>query len=334
MRPEYFTWSADERLRFRSKLPDADSTALIEALLKAYGRKRPAAMAKLESQGRIPLELQGEINQWMQPLVGIGEDSFSLSESFAADDSLLDFPTLLSYDQGDHAFQEESRKHDDPKHVMRPYAGALHSTWARCQISGRLCYLTLSMAAWHLYATMQEAANDEIERLVPHRHVPGPDDGTVEQGGLIRWDMRVEADGQEGLLEELQRRTWDYEFRRSQELLLEYRSSSQGATFFIDNPYPGDPTADMNLLIVFSNPEALARVRFTSFLRDCRAIERPLQELELIEDQEAQKIVVYVNEQHADLLRNFDPKVVTLRKRRKVMMHPEALRDIVDGAEQ
>ena len=334
MRPEYFTWSADERLRFRSKLPDADSTALIEALLKAYGRKRPAAMAKLESQGRIPLELQGEINQWMQPLVGIGEDSFSLSESFAADDSLLDFPTLLSYDQGDHAFQEESRKHDDPKHVTRPYAGALHSTWARCQISGRLCYLTLSMAAWHLYATMQEAASDEIERLVPHRHVPGPDDGTVEQGGLIRWDMRVEADGQEGLLEELQRRTWDYEFRRSQELLLEYRSSSQAATFFIDNPYPGDPTADMNLLIVFSDPEALARVRFTSFLRDCRAIERPLQELELIEDQEVQRIVVYVNEQHADLLRNFDPKVVTLRKRRKVMMHPEALRDIVDGAEQ
>ena len=108
VRPEYFTWSADERWRFRSKLPDADSTALIEALLKAHGRKRPAAMAKLESQGRIPLELQGEINQWMQPLVGIGEDSFSLSESFAADDSLLDFPTLLSYDQGDHAFQEES----------------------------------------------------------------------------------------------------------------------------------------------------------------------------------------------------------------------------------
>ena len=66
----------------------------------------------------------------------------------------------------------------------------MHSTWARCLIDRRLCYLTLSMAAWHLYSTMQEAAADEIQRILPHSYVAGPDDGKVERG-LIRWDSRV-----------------------------------------------------------------------------------------------------------------------------------------------
>ena len=66
------------------------------------------------------------------------------------------------------------------------------------------------MAAWHLYATMQEAAADAIQRLLPHPCVAGPDDGKVERG-LIRCDSRVQADGQEALLEELQRRVWTLE---------------------------------------------------------------------------------------------------------------------------
>lgn len=59
------------------------------------------------------------------------------------------------------------------------------------------------MAAWHLYATMQEAAANEVQRLLPHSYVAGPDDAKVERG-LIRWDSRVQAGGQEALLEELQ----------------------------------------------------------------------------------------------------------------------------------
>ena len=53
------------------------------------------------------------------------------------------------------------------------------------------------------------------------------------------------------------------------------------------------------MLVVFSDPDALAVVRFMSFLRDCARIERPM--------------------------------VVALRKRLKVMIHPEALRDMEDN---
>lgn len=39
----------------------------------------------------------------------------------------------------------------------------------------------------------------------------------------------------------------------------------------------------------------------------------------------------FVAAQHEDLVRNFDPKVVPLRKKLEVMIHPEALRDMEDG---
>jgi hypothetical protein len=332
VQPAYFGWSPDEQLRYRAKLPDADREAVVTALLRAQGRRRPEAAAKLESRGRVSLRLQHEINQWLQPLVGIGEDGFNLNESFAEGRSILDFPTLLAYDQDDHAYQEDARERDDPKHVRRPYAGALHATWARCLVDGRLCYLTLSMAAWYLYGAMQTAASDEIERLVPHRYARGPDDGK-EEGGLIRWDHRVDAGGHEALLEELQHRVWDYEARRCQDLLVEFKDHGRAATWFIDDPYPdaAKAEAESNLLIVFSDPEVLSRVRFTSFLGDCRAMEKPRHELNTLEDREVQAILNFAREQHDDLRRNFDPKEATLRKRLKVMLHPEVLRDLEDG---
>jgi hypothetical protein len=90
-----------------------------------------------------------------------------------------------------------------------------------------------------------------------------------------------------------------------------------------------DPN-ERNLLIVFSDPDALAAVRFTSFLRDCRRIERPSPELHALEVCEAKHMRDFVAAQHEDLVKNFDPKVVPLRKKLKVMLHPEALRDMED----
>ena len=62
-------------------------------------------------------------------------------------------------------------------------------------------------------------------------------------------------------------------------------------------------------------------------------MERPREELKVFEDREAQTILRYVNEQHGELLRTFDPQVLPLRRRRKVMLHPEALRDLDNSGE-
>ena len=45
---------------------------------------------------------------------------------------------------------------------------------------------------------------------------------------------------------------------------------------------------------------------------------------------EADRMRAFIAEQHDDLVRNFDPKVVPLRRKRKVMLHPEAMRDMED----
>jgi hypothetical protein len=329
--PEFFARSTDEQLKYRVKPPDADREAIVAALLREHGERRPAALAKLESHGRVALALQHRINEWLQPLVGIGADAFTLNESLGERHSLLDFETLLDYDRDDHAFQQDANLREFSGYIPEPYAGALHGTWARALVDEHLCYLTLSMASWHLFEAIEDAANTEIDARVPHRHVRGPEDGKRDERGMIRWDMRVDAGGQEALLDELQRRVWDEQHRRRRALADEFGAQRLGACYLDDAPWDGSPPDEQNMLIVFTDPNALGLVRFTSFMRDCRRIERPLTELAALRMRETERIRTFVAEQHADLVKNFDPKVVRLRKRLKMMMHPDALRDLGDN---
>lgn len=330
-RPEFFAWPAEEQLRYRVKLPRGDREAIIAALLRERGERRPVGLARLESRGRVPLELQNRINEWLQPLNGIGEDAFVLNQSFAEGSSILDFETLLDYDRDDHAFQQIANEREFQGYVQEPYAGALRGTWARVLMDGRLCYVTLTMASWHLYGTMQDTADAGIEGRIPHRHVRGPEDGRRDDSGSVRWDMRVEAGGQEAMLEELQHRVWDEQFRRRKALGQIFCEQRRGVCFLDDHPWECQDPDERYLLVVFSDPAALAGVRFTSFLRDCRRIERPLAELRTLEACENARMRDFVAAQHDDLVKNFDPKVVKLRKKLKVMIHPEALRDMEDG---
>ena len=329
-RPAYFAWSAQEQLRYRVKLPDDDRQAIVAALLREHGQRRPAAMAKLESHRRVPLALQNRINEWLQPLNGIGEDAFAINEHFADDSSILDFESLLDYDREDHAFQQDAKQRDIKGFQPEPYTGTLYGTWARVLVHGQLCYLTLSMASWQLYSAMEDAASAEIEARVPHQHVRGPEDGKRDERGSIRWDMRVQANGQEALLCELQHRVWAEQFRRRSELGRLFFGQRQGVCFLDDHPWAYEDPNERNLLVVFSDPCALAAVRFTSFMRDCRRIERPLSELRALQANEAVRMRDFVVAQHDDLIKNFDPKVVPLRKQLKVMFHPGALQDMQD----
>lgn len=100
--------------------------------------------------------------------------------------------------------------------------------------------------------------------------------------------------------------------------------------FFDDRPWEYQPADECNLLVVFSDPESLAVVRFASFLNDCRRIESPLAELHALEAREAERMREFVAAQHEDLQRNFDSRVVPLRRKLQVMIHPDALRDMDD----
>jgi hypothetical protein len=69
------------------------------------------------------------------------------------------------------------------------------------------------MAAGYIYARLSEVAHELLAKVIPHRYVPGKHHGKVEGGGW-QWDLRVDANGQEGIFEELQLQIWRYEQER------------------------------------------------------------------------------------------------------------------------
>lgn len=211
VRPEFFTWPVEQQTHYRVTLPDNDRAAIVKLLLTDIGGQVAVAeMVALDKDGRQPLDLQNQLNERLQPLVGIGEDSFYLNEYLGDEISILNFDTLRAYDEYDHEFQENARTGDDPAYAPQPYRGALYGCWVRFLVDKQLVYLTLSMAAGYLYGQISEAAADELQRRIPHHHVSGPDDGKQEDG-MIRLDMRIDAGGHEALLDELQARIWDYD---------------------------------------------------------------------------------------------------------------------------
>ncbi len=323
-RPEYFGWSREERERYGVAIPERDHERLSQALLEElWGRKIRSAKAAARAASCLPLADQHQWNEIVLPLTGIGDDCFFLNEGFAAGKSILDFPTLLAYDESDHRFQEEARKREDSTYQGTAYRGTLYLAWARLFVGQQFTYATLSMAAGYVLCALEEATSDLIQELIPHRYVPGKNHGKVE-GQCYRWDRRLDAGGQEGLLDELQHRTWAHTHERSENLSTEWDRNRKGAVYLIDVSEP----SEKGIHFAFSDTRALEAVRFRSFMKDCRAAERPMDELNRAVEKEKAEVLSFVHAAHGELRRTFDPSVVRLRKRRTILIHKDAFDDI------
>jgi hypothetical protein len=178
------------------------------------------------------------------------------------------------------------------------------------------------MAAGYILCALEEAASELIQELIPHRYVPGKNHGKVE-GKCYQWDRRLDADGQEALLDELQRRAWAHTHERYENLLTQWDRHGKGGVYLIDVSEP----PEQNIHFVFSDTRALGAVRFRFFMKDCRAIERPLDELNRTVEQEKVEIRRFIRAEHDELRRTLDPSVARLRKRRKILMHKDAFDD-------
>lgn len=184
------------------------------------------------------------------------------------------------------------------------YRGSLYLTWARLFVGTQFTYATLSMAAGYILCALEEAASDLIQELVPHRYVPGKNHGNVE-GECYRWDRRLDAGGQETLLDELQHRTWAYTHERYENLLSAWDRHGKGGVYLVDVSEP----SEKNIHFVFSDTRALGAVRFRFIMKDCRAIERPMDELNRAVEQEKADVISFVRKEHDELERTFDPSV-------------------------
>jgi len=323
VRPEFFSWSRQNRECYGANLPETDRHRLDAALMKElFGARMRSWKREVDGNKRIPLR---ELNRWNEailPLVGIGEDCFYLNEWLGSNKTILDFSTLRDYDEDDYGYQENARKRDDSSYASKPYRGSLYLTWARLFVDWKFTYATLSMAAGYLISRLEEMATDIIEMNISHRYVPGKSHGKAK-GENFQWDMRLAADGQEGLLEELQYRVFEYIHARYDVLLTDWDRANKRGVYWVDTSEP----QERNTHFIFTDKQALSAVRFRSFVRDCRAIERGTDELNDAVTEEETKVKAFITQQHRELLQTFDPKIKRLRRRRKILIHKDAFED-------
>ncbi|MCB5364788.1 hypothetical protein H0484_13625 [Pusillimonas sp. CC-YST705] len=316
VRPEYFSWPQEQQERYGVAVPEEDRARLDLVLMQELFGRTKASVEQTES---ISDRLSGEeLNLWNEtllPLMGIGEDYFFLNEHFREGDSILQYQTLREYDESEYRWQEEYRQKESEDYLAKPYRGYLYLGWARLFVDGKFTYATLSMAAGYQNSLLDELGSQLLEQRIPHQYVPGPHHGE-QVGENTRWDMRVSADGQEEVLEELRERLWGYAQARYEALSDSWDARGLSGVYMLDESHEGE----RELHLVFTDKEALSRVRFRSFMRDCRAIRRDADELYRAVSEEKSALSDFIEAQHAEVLSNHDPKVRRLRKRNKVMI--------------
>lgn len=319
-RPDFFALPQIERERFAAHLSRADRAALDRVLLEELFGIGATTDDEVEKEiDELDLDKLNVLNATVLPLFGIGKDSFSLNEHFAEGDSLLNYDTVADWDRADFDFQERARKEEDTGYAGRPYLGYLYGGWARLFVDDRFTYGVLSMAAGHVHENVDSHAQGVIKTLIPHRYVPGSEHGKRESGGY-QWDMRPDAGGREVALEELQRRSYAYLGERYDALARSWDEQRLGAVYLVERSDNGEHTVD----VIFSDRTALQAVRFRSFLDDCRRLERPASELDPQVEAEEAAAEAFLRSALEDIDANFDPAVVPLRRKRKVVLAPEA----------
>ncbi len=323
--PDYFSWPEAKREQFRLQLSNEDDfrikQVVVQSLFGGEVRSKEELDALLDSFDDAQYLL---LNSTTLPLQGIGTNHFFLNESLPDDKTLLDFETLGDYARDDHQFQEQARKGDNPDHQIRPYRGDLHHCWARLSIDGAFYYVVLSSQAGHITSIVDDFGVDRIQSLIPHKYVDGAHHGKREGNGFL-YDKRIDANGLEGQLDELQHRYYEYLHRRHEALIDLFDKTAQNCVYMQDRSRAEEPRMDF----VFSDKAALDSIRFRHFMSDCRLIVRDNSELETRLDQEHQSALAFLDDAHRDIIENFDPTIVAMRKKRKIILADSKLKDLL-----
>jgi hypothetical protein len=309
IRPSYFLWPQARQERYGVTTPDADNAALKAALFKElFGRTVSPQDAKVAT---VDCLSDAELRHWdetLLPFRGIGEDYFYWAELLGGEvRTILDFDTLQAFDEARWRSRENPLI---PDYTGKPYNGSLYLDEAQLYIEGRFSRARLSMAAGYLYSALVDASRELLEAQIPYRYVPAKHHGKVE-GRFWRWDVRVNAGGQEAVVEELQRRVWDYERERFDTLLRSWDAEGRACVYRLNE---SDPSAS-DVHFVFADINALAAVQFRTFLRDCEAIEKSADDLNAAVSVEKTLLARFIEEQHAEIARTRNPKVLRFRPR-------------------
>jgi hypothetical protein len=326
--PGYYSWTPEQQERFRATMNDASENRVEAVLLHDL----LGISCTPENAGDIwrdlpPAKLD-RLN-WAQLLTtGIGEDMIFLSESMAENTSLLDFETVYEYDYADYLYQEREYKKESRDYAGRDYVALRFSNWMRLIIDDRFYYATLYSLAGYLMEKLDGKGYDSIHTLIPFEYVEGKNHGKPEKGGSL-WDMQREAGGLEKQLDELLNR-WHHYMQQQWLELSQAFVQSEPAVFMEDIQQNGERHRNF----IFNNETALKQIRWRYFLKDCEPLKADFPVVAGLEKEELAKMDSWLRETHKDIMENFDPDVIKLRKKRKVVVAPGAFDGLageVDG---
>ena len=316
--PDYYSWPEQQQEQFRATMDDTAQSRVEAVLLKNLLGIQCTTKNASEIWRDLPLSKLDNLN-WAKLLTsGIGDDNIFLNESMAGNKSLLNFDSLYDYDYNDHLFQEQANKKEFKDYKGRDYYALRFSYWARLIIKDRFYYATLYSLAGYLIDEIENKSHDCIQKLIPHEYVEGKENGKQVKGGF-RWDMQIEAGGQEKQLDELNGRLYSYVQERWLELSKEFTQDS-AAIFIEDNHQDGE----LNRNFIFNNEDALKQIRWKHFLADCEPLIAEFTNVTERAEREVVRAEAYLQEAHEDIMKNFDPKVVKLKKKMKVVVAPGA----------
>ena len=187
-------------------------------------------------------------------------------------------------------------------------------------IDGKFSYAVISMLAGHIYSELDEFGYEYLEKLIPYEFKPGKNHGKKTKNGYLH-DMKQDAGGMEGQLEELTHRFWDYLQNNLERIKEECSRESRQEVFIVDASRKGDPSHQF----IFTDKDVLSRINLKSFMADCRKVEQVDHSIMVSRvDKEKERMRQFFDEQYADIMANYDPKIVKLRKKRKVVIHEDA----------
>ena len=189
-------------------------------------------------------------------------------------------------------------------------------------IQEQFYYATFTSLATYVLDEVGSAGEEIIRQLIPHEYVDGKNHGKQEKGGFL-WDVKIDAAGQEAQLDELRNR-WNGYQRERWLALSESNVRRPPAVYVHDKDWDDDP----DRFFVFSNEGTLKQIRWRHFLSDCNSLMADYVEVEKLFAKEIDRANAWLVKNHQDIQDNFDPKVVKLRKKRKVILTESALDDL------
>ena len=319
--PLYFTYDNSKQDKERQSYYDQHDDTITEFLFK-HVFEIEFEKGK-ENEDKLSKEQLDLFNAYLTSLIGIGENSFIYNEYQAEDLDLSTYPSLYDYDFEEFNFQQNARKEQfGGNFIEMPYRLYLNSNWSRLlDQQGCFYYSTQSSLSHYLIHKLYEHAAERMDQLIPHDFVEGPNNDKEIKGGII-WDFKIDANGLETQLEELEDRYRKYLNQILHEMNKTLHEDSECAVYFEKNTIDDlEPRWD----VIIKNALTAKNISFQSYLKDCEKYLKTNKELEELYQQELEKFNAFIDQNYHDVMENFDPKVKRFKRKMKVILAPEAL---------